>query len=210
MYDKTDWRPSHWFYTDFPGTPQDVYKRDLRTHLDEGYDMFMWQLFRDDMELFFQVEAWEPRIHYLRFCDYHQNMDARSMVRPLEWHYEDFGGGPYNLPVFCKFCGTFNVMFQYAVWKEYNPLILLGIDADWEPRPTGSDDFNHFHPDYQGWMGIPTFAVANQNRDDALYSHQLNKKLADKKGISVYNATPGGLVESYERMDLEKCLELLK
>ena len=99
-------------------------------------------------------------------------------------------------------------VMQIAVYLGFNPLIMVGCDARWEPFDYEEDiDPNHFVEDYWGKMNLDGKKIevtperAKGYTDDAMWCHRLAKKECDKLGVNVYNATVGGDLEIYPRVD---------
>ena len=105
---------------------------------------------------------------------------------------------------------TFTCM-QLAAYLGYKEIILVGVDADYK-IPTdatlsggghvkeidmGSDDPNHFHPDYFGkgkrWH--------EPNVDIMLQAYEEAKRACDGRGVEIVNATRGGKLEVFPRVD---------
>jgi hypothetical protein len=101
------------------------------------------------------------------------------------------------------------LMMQLAVVLGCNPIYLIGVDfhyvkpdhvtegerkVEWTSH---GDDPNHFHPDYFGkdrkWHDPKLPRMRN--------AYISAKRFADKKGITILNATPGTRLDVYEKVD---------
>lgn len=104
------------------------------------------------------------------------------------------------------FCGqtVTYLNMQLAIHMGFSEIILIGMDFDYKvPEGSGSvivsdgDDVNHFHKDYFGkgktWQDPQLNMVARAYRLFDLY--------ADFAGVQVLNATAGGKLELFERVD---------
>jgi len=126
-----------------------------------------------------------PNIRWIKEC-HHWTCNFDTPDIPDEWH----------LPQLCSFGGAVNMAMQVAVKKGYDELILLGCDLEYRDNKP-----SHFTEDYEHGQEQPAF-LAGRN---ALFGHihALNWIRRKKKNVRVLNATPGGLLEIWERVDLE-------
>jgi hypothetical protein len=101
------------------------------------------------------------------------------------------------------------VMLQIAVFLGFNPIYLIGCDTDYvipstvlREGPDGlistsDDDLNHFTPSY--------FGKGSKWHDphvDRMHWHYAQAKQAcDILGVQVYNATLGGKLEAFPRVN---------
>lgn len=124
-------------------------------------------------------------IYWLKDCHHHL-CRIDSPERPDEWHF----------PQLCSFGGSVNIAMQIAVKKGYDEIVLLGCDLGYKDKKQ-----NHFHPDYEHGGEQPS-TDANLN---ALHGHiqALNWIRRTHSNVKVYNATRGGFLELWERIELE-------
>ena len=108
-----------------------------------------------------------------------------------------------------KYGSSMLAVMQIAVYLGFKELIMVGCDMGWRPFDYEEDkDPNHFTEDYWGKMNlsgqeiIVTPELAQRYTDDARSGHVLAKKVCDKLGVKIYNATMGGELEVYPRVDL--------
>ena len=87
-------------------------------------------------------------------------------------------------------------MIQMAVYMGFKEIYLLGCDCNYEDDPKKRYFVSHGVLD-------PTYKEA-KNRMCASYS--VAKKYAEKHGIKIYNATRGGMLETFERVNLDQIL----
>ncbi|MCK5617555.1 hypothetical protein KAR91_87635 [Candidatus Pacearchaeota archaeon] len=78
-------------------------------------------------------------------------------------------------------------MVQIAKVEEYGPIYLIGCDL-------GTD---HFDPDYGYWNEMP---------EDEAKRTQIHMHEIINSEVEVYNATVGGELEVYERVDMREVL----
>lgn len=109
------------------------------------------------------------------------------------------------------FCGQSVTMInlQLAYFFGFTEVYLIGMDFSYDiPKSaivngndieSTEDDPNHFHPDYFGkgkkWH--------NPHLDRVLNSYKLNKLIYEANGRKIFNATAGGKLELFQRVDFE-------
>lgn len=103
--------------------------------------------------------------------------------------------------------GTVSVFnLQLAYFLGCNPIYLIGFDHNYQV-PNGSaavitsagDDPNHFHPDYFG----KGYRWHDPNVDRMEAGLGACRAFLDIRGIEVYNATKGGKLEVFDRVDYD-------
>lgn len=97
---------------------------------------------------------------------------------------------------------------QMALIMGCNPIYLIGLDFSFsEPPPerrdgnrfTHGDERNHFHPDYRK-PGEVWYRPAQRF---AALSFETARRHAEGRGLSIFNATRGGKLEVFPRVDLD-------
>lgn len=109
-----------------------------------------------------------------------------------------------------KYGSSMLAVMQIATYMGFNPIYLVGCDCKWVSFDYEEDkDPNHFVDTYWGKLKIygehsiaVTPATAQYYTDQAKVAHILAKYECDKMGVRVYNATVGGELETYPRVDL--------
>lgn len=104
---------------------------------------------------------------------------------PVLWH----------MPTFCSYGSSVTVAVQIAVSLGYSPIYLIGCDLGYEDgKPS------HYHPDYE--KGYETMLrPAKYANLDTLMGHIVAKRSCK---TPIFNATVGGQLEVYERVDYKK------
>ncbi|MFA7272965.1 MAG: 6-hydroxymethylpterin diphosphokinase MptE-like protein [Crocinitomicaceae bacterium] len=114
------------------------------------------------------------------------------------------------------FCGQTVTMinFQLAYYMGFTEIYLIGMDFNYEiPESAIVDgteitsteaDVNHFHPDYFGkgkkWN--------DPKLDFVLQSYKLAKEVFEQDGRKVYNATVGGKLELFDKINYSDLFKL--
>ena len=99
-------------------------------------------------------------------------------------------------------------VMQIAAYMGFDPLILVGCDLGWKAFDWEENkDPNHFIDSYWAHQIIDgrkielTKRVARNCNHDVLMAHRIARQACDWLGIKVYNATIGGELEVYPRVD---------
>lgn len=183
IYPETKWRPSYFVHPE--NFSPDI--EFVKEHIEMGVECWLGGIFAAPPVGQFDI-ADAPNIHWLKACHHWQcNFDDREM--PDEWH----------LPQICSFGGSVNVAMQVAVLRGFDELILIGCDLEYKNGKGKS----HMHPDYEHGGEQPAFYAAK----NAFFGHvqAMNYIRRKRPDVKVYNATSGGLLELWERLDLRDC-----
>lgn len=86
---------------------------------------------------------------------------------------------------------------QIACYMGFKEIYLLGTDHNYHNKQ--SDVANHFHKDYYKGAIRPN----NYFKEKAELGFVAAKKYADENDIKIYNATRGGKLEVFERVDFD-------
>jgi hypothetical protein len=102
------------------------------------------------------------------------------------------------------------INLQLAFYMGFDPVILIGVDCDYEVRAdeveveengveltSTAADRNHFHPDYFG----PGFRFHDPMVGRMIRAYEKTRAVFDAHGRRVWNATLGGKLETFERVD---------
>ena len=185
LYDKTIWRPTIYVHPESVVPDWDFVKGNIQA----GVECYIGEHYaKPPVGALGLIDAEHApaNVHFIKECWHHlQNFDDPETLD--EWH----------LPQPCSFGGSVNMAMQIAVNKGYDELILLGCDLEY--RDGKKQD--HFDPNYKHGKEQPAFYAAR----NALYGHlqALNYIRRRKLNVKVYNATPGGFLELWERIRYE-------
>lgn len=124
----------------------------------------------------FDVDA--PNVRKIPRCEHHGVPDGHKSSTK-GWHQP-----------FCTAYNSISIMAQWAVQLGFNEIVLVGCDLNFT---NGVDD--HFMPYYTKVDG----GYVERNNRFALAAHKLIKECCP---VPVYNATIGGELEIYPRLDL--------
>ncbi|WP_102273054.1 6-hydroxymethylpterin diphosphokinase MptE-like protein [Cytobacillus massiliigabonensis] len=83
-------------------------------------------------------------------------------------------------------------LIQIAVYMGFEEIYLLGADCNY------SSDMNHHFKEY-GYVD-PSFSLAH---DQMVAAYKVAKQYTDRNNVKIFNATRGGMLEVFERVNLD-------
>lgn len=206
IYPQTDWRPT-FFVCITTNIKRMDWQQDILETINSGITSFVWEQLRN------YIGA-RDNVIYIK-CSHGQEVTNDA---PLDWWSNDISKRV------CKFGTSMLVALQIAAYLGFNEIYILGADLGFEEsiyqkilrkkitkkmlNIAGLDrekqqnlyysfDKNHFSRTY----GTPGFSpqILNMNM---VAAHRLAKTALEKRGIKIFNATIGGFLEVYNRVDL--------
>ncbi len=209
IYDKTDWRPTRWFWADMP--QRDYHRVDIGWHINSNlypcyvrHDVLkqaagLWPGF----DKYADTEDCVPWVH----CKHHSAVVWGGDKVPNEWHLtHDLQGFESEMPnpypyLICKFGSGFSALIQMAVLEGYAPIILVGVDGNLKPTVDGVD-YSHFDTAY--WTDyMVTQEEADRTNLGLWHSHQMAHDYAAENGITILNATPDSQFTMWESVEYD-------
>lgn len=88
------------------------------------------------------------------------------------------------------------ICMQIAVYMGFQEIYLLGVDCNYSRGSRNNHFMKEDKPDHM-----------NHNEDKMLLAYQSAKQYADEHDIKIYNATRGGMLEVFERVDFDSLFE---
>ena len=206
LFPHTDWRPTRGFWGEWPKGEQDV--ESIRANLEEDYPYWMRSdaaayLLEGFVPMDFPSKSlgyWKLKLpldfprhpHLYGWCgNQHAGMIQNSEQRniPVSWH----------LPYLCRFGSTTHIMLQQAVVEGYKEIYLIGTDLGFT-----EGESNHFAPDYQ--LRPMDARRADQFNRTHVLAHTIARWSASSAGATIVNATVGGDLEVYPRVEYASLL----
>lgn len=188
MYDKTDWRPNFYVRAESmmdTEVPTESWQDDLLVHLrDPKIAVYCNPWFIKKLGQLGIMEDWAD-VHVIKGCSHYRN-HYDDKYCPVVWH----------LPTYCTYGSSVNVAIQIAVSLGYGPIYLVGCDLGY-----GKGD-DHFDPEYNKGYDQDLRPARYANLD-TLNAHMIAKRSSQ---VEIYNATIGGELEVYERVNLSEVL----
>lgn len=145
---------------------------------------------------------WAPRVRHAYYYEFIWEDPNRS-------GFPSFGANPVQ--GFYWGSTVIYSMIQFACFMGCNPIVFLGVDFSFElPKapPEGIElvsegERNHFHAAYR----VPGEKWNIPNLDIQMKTFQKIRSWGDANGVEFYNATRGGKLEVFDRVDLDSFLE---
>lgn len=135
------------------------------------------------------------------------NMDVGFYIEKSKFYEQSRFSEDASKVLYCGQSVTF-INLQLAYYLGFSEVHLIGMDFEYKIRESDKsikgavlesteDDVNHFHPDYFGkgkkWH--------DPKLHNVLQSYRLHKKIFEADGRKIYNASVGGKLELFERVD---------
>lgn len=177
-FGKTDWRPTYYGIQDM-----DVYLR-MKEHI-EGLNV-KGKFIADYVQKRYNFEILKD--HYIFAIN-----ELHHFLPNNKNYNTKFSKNIYS-QVYSGNTITYSLL-QIAVYMGFKEIYLLGADCHY------SKDLNHHFINYDSVD--PDFAMAGEMMTAA---YKTAKKYADKHNIKIYNATRGGKLEVFDRVDLDEVL----
>lgn len=187
MYPGTDWRPTYYVKTDHNPRLLHVWQAETMLQIKLGIKCYLWDQFKDGLPDGhpnhatcpvgigdFPNVVWVPRCAHHYYHHY-----SREDRRAKSWHF----------PEICTAYSGIGPAIQVAVLEGADEIVLLGCDLDYD------GDTTHCHPEYK----MPTHETGHYDFMEVTEAHKIAKKSSP---VPIFNATPGGRLEVYERIAL--------
>jgi len=181
MYDKTDWRPDYYVCTDATYFSKVLKEYKFKARQLAKKDIFLNAKNRKEKRTFEETAD----THYIHFSGWNRAYDFERYQ-----FSDDIVEGLY------AFGTVTNITIAIAMYMGYKELYLLGADC--------SNLNKHFVND-----------ITDAGKDDKLAEliaraqkkgYELMKVEAQKRGVKIFNATRGGALEVFERVNLENVI----
>ncbi|MCI9584539.1 MAG: DUF115 domain-containing protein [Clostridium sp.] len=182
-FDKTGWRPDQYVVVDV--NAMNHFGSEIRK-------MEVKEKFIADASIDFDYDSLTEE-----FYVYHSIFTKSTWERGLI--SDDFSEFAYNSGL------VTTVSLQLAIYEGFDEIYLLGCDCSY--AKTGFRHFNEPKEEetkvYGGIYDLKRYVTASEV---AVNSYQKIKEYAEQRGIKIYNATRGGYLEVFERVNLDELL----
>lgn len=190
IYPTTKWRPTIYLKTDHNPRLAEVYNEENKLNVDVAEKAYLWEDFRDGdpdtPHRRLPVGMGDhPKVTWVKRCKHHYYFADNHMKRAQSWH----------LPEICTAFSGIGPAIQVAVLEGATEIYLLGCDLGYG-NEIGHD---HFSKDYS----LNKKKLGNWDIENVNYCHVVAKRSSP---VPIYNATVGGSLEVYERVDLKEIL----
>jgi hypothetical protein len=176
-FDKTKWRPTYYGIQD-----ANVYEKLEQDILHSGFkDIFISHRLCGNSSL-------PPNFtQYFHFSCFHSR---HSDILPLTSGFSDDA----SEIVYDGYSVTYS-MLQIAVYMGFKKIYLMGTDCNYDMK--GKQHFEE-----SGWVDKTASTVGER----MIYAFTVAKKFADKNDIHIFNASRGGMLDVFERVNLDDVL----
>lgn len=189
MYDKTEWRGTYYGIVD-----------------SHAVEIMGDKLKRDDIPVFFytDIDATYDGENGIAFPkDDSANMMTDTFWKrlfPKTFPETDFSGDITKVVYTGK--SVVYAMLQFAAYMGFSEIYLLGVDCNYAQPKMYSDNVTYIDHKTK-WTQERLLKNGNQ----MLPQFEIAKKYADAHGFTIYNATRGGQLETFQRVNLEDIIK---
>jgi len=186
------WRPTHYFKIDYNSFDKMSWKEEIEWAKEQGCKLYLWEQFKTGYPASHCLHEYMPDgvgnipgVTWIQKCKdtaYQWN----NYKAAQSWHF----------PTLCTALGGMSTMIQLAVMLGYSEIYLVGCDLGYTPDRTK----NHAIPDY-------TADESNKVEMDNGNMTALHKMAKRSSPVPIYNATVGGFLEVYPRVDIHELLK---
>ena len=180
IFQRTDWRPTYYVIEDM-----DVYL----SLEDELLSAKLENCFASDL----LIDMLKPKVDFIAYPFdrlNHSIMRYRPSMKP----HMAFSGNAYAI-VYGAFTVVYSVL-QLAKYMGFTKIYLIGCDCDYSGEKKHFEDYDCTGKKWE----------IMDEEQKMILTYQVAKKYADAHGIKIYNATRGGKLEVFERVDLDEVL----
>jgi hypothetical protein len=189
IYPFTKWRPTHYVKTDHNPHLVSIWEEETMLQVNTVPVCYLWDKFRDGLPRNHPNYETLPRgigdhanVTWVPRCEHHEHpYYGRSDRRALTWH----------LPTICTAYSGIGPAIQIAVLEGATEIYLLGCDLGYG-KEKGQD---HFSPEYSK-------DTRELGEFDTLSVIEAHKVAKTSSPVPIYNATIGGSLDVYERIEL--------
>ncbi|MBE6101414.1 MAG: DUF115 domain-containing protein [Selenomonas ruminantium] len=181
-FDRTRWRPDFYYAGDFNG---------IKNYCDEIIEAEMGDSFISNQAEFF----WKKIVGRTCGSRMHRINTMSDCTPTIMRISDDITRGVYE-------SGTcVHSALQIAMYMGFKEIYLLGIDSDYST--SGSKHFieDYYHDEHCEKKDIDRLVIFGGNY--VFRAYQSIRYYAEQHGIKIYNATRGGKLEVFERVDFD-------
>lgn len=184
IFPQTDWRPTYYVIEDvaaYQGLEGDLLAAKLK------------QCFSSDL----MIDMLKPKVDFIAYpfdCLNHSTMRYNPSMKPQM----AFSGNAYEI-VYGAFTVTCSAM-QLAIYMGFKDIYLIGCDCDYSGEKGHFIDFIVSHAKNGERPVI-------DEEQKMILTYETAKEYADAHGIRIRNATRGGKLEVFERVDFDSLFD---
>lgn len=187
MFEKTEWRPTYYMCVD-----SDVLSLNMSEIQKLELDNIILSYISKNMIDSSIVD--KKNIHFL--YDY-----SRFTVNRYAFDK------PYiSEEVSDHFCFCFTVTYdaiQLAMYMGYSEIYLIGVDHNYSVKTDSKGRITRDDSVKDYFEGLEKTSITLMNYEATTAAYKCAREYADKHGIKIYNATRGGKLEEFERIEFD-------
>jgi hypothetical protein len=186
-------KPKYYLKIDYNSYDHLSWKEEIDWAKNNCEKLFLWEQFRTGYKI--------GHANYEHMPDGVGNLDGVNVqwinkCKHTTYHWDNWRrANSWHLPALCTAFGGMSAMIQIAA-MEYDEIYLLGCDLGYTPDRTQ----NHAIPDYT--LDESNKVVMDNGNMQAL--HEMARRCSP---VPIYNATVGGFLETYPRVNIFELLE---
>lgn len=185
IFDQTDWRPTFYVSVDprfFEDSYEEIYANQMQQYFLE-YQKLRSKPSRDDTIGFFKLPFFQVNVY-----DFHPYISEK-------------------LELGCSDGGTVTfISIQLALYMGFEEIYLLGVDFNYSVVRDAKGKITRNKDVVDYFSGHPT-PWSLLNLDSSLRAYQVTKAYCDEHGVVIKNATRGGKLEVFERVDFDELMK---
>ncbi len=185
IFDQTEWRPTYYMCID-KGIVSSNYKEIKELDLDNKLLINYAHKYIGD----------DPSVKY---------MIMSSVMLPKRKRLKKISSdiSKYFSPVHTVTCSA----MELAMYMGFKEIYLLGVDNSYNIKKSGTEYVVDSDSYFKG-MKHETVTIGNANTIESRdYLYELFNREAKKRGIKIYNATRGGMLEVYKRVSFDEIIK---
>ena len=181
-YKNTDWRPTYYAIVDYYG-----YENDLKQYIGENLGTYCLR----EVFLHYKIRPGALSGKEIYFLIHHGNHRSRRIRKK---HFKQEA----EISICIYDCFTVaNMVLDIALYMGFQEIYLIGIDCSYEQdkkhiEETPADVRRRTDPDYL----LPRIDLMKEG-------YNVLKKMAEKQGAVIYNATRGGNLDVFPRINFD-------
>lgn len=177
-FDRTKWRPNYYVFEDMYGLKE--YESDVR-------GLNLSDVFLSDVG----ISGWSSKLLEKNMHIYHLVIDRMNGWPRLSPDISSYISGGGTVLYSC---------LQIAFYMGFKEIYLLGADCEYHGY--AQNEGNHF---CDGYCKLGDKQPRNPfPLKEVLIGYQAARHYAEERGIKIYNATRGGCLEVFERVDFDR------
>lgn len=189
MFDKTSWRPTYYFSID-----NDVLSKEISEVKKQN---IRHKFINVSAKKYGRIE--NDNIHYIYVY-------GKFHIKRINIMQETFSDDVSKY--FSETCSATCTCIEMAVYMGFKNIYLLGMDHKYAQMVTSDGKKiidNNIKTYFNGMKNGEKIAIAYI--DNVTSSYEVCNQYAKSKGVNIYNATRGGYLEVFERVNLDEIIQ---